>query len=192
MYWQLWWSLYCHRLNSSITHVRKQLQSLWRPKVVNLLFEDLLVISNGENQTPKEKEDKGLTTEEPIPLFEFERTWQSFKENSLELISGAQINVWGIFKTPHTLARMHGTRKSNWNFHQNYAAQICLLGTLTQTKYSLAQAISMYTAPMLFEVILGWKFTPKLLDHALWAWSRSWTREHQWKHSNHSTSLPLK
>lgn len=47
------------RLNSSITHVRKQLQSLWRPKVVNLLFEDLLVISNGENQAPKEKEDKG-------------------------------------------------------------------------------------------------------------------------------------
>lgn len=41
---------------------------------MNLLFEDLLVISNGENQAPKEKEDKGLTTEKPIPLFEFERT----------------------------------------------------------------------------------------------------------------------
>ncbi|KAL9980647.1 hypothetical protein ACROYT_G009257 [Oculina patagonica] len=47
------------RLNNSIPHVRKQLQSLWRRKVVNLLFEDLLILSESENNETKNKEEKG-------------------------------------------------------------------------------------------------------------------------------------
>lgn len=47
------------RLSSSISHVRKQLQSLWRRKVVNLLFEDLLLLSQHEDEDPRAKEDKG-------------------------------------------------------------------------------------------------------------------------------------
>ena len=47
------------RLNNSIPHVRKQLQSLWRRKIVNLLFEDLLIISESENNELKNKDDKG-------------------------------------------------------------------------------------------------------------------------------------
>ncbi|XP_020631796.1 ubiquitin-protein ligase E3B-like isoform X1 [Orbicella faveolata] len=47
------------RLNNSIPHVRKQLQSLWRRKAVNLLFEDLLIISESENSELKNKDDKG-------------------------------------------------------------------------------------------------------------------------------------
>ena len=49
-----------HRLNSSISHVRQQLQSLWSRKVVNLLFEDLMVMTETENQEAKNREDKGL------------------------------------------------------------------------------------------------------------------------------------
>ena len=49
------------RLNNSIPHVRKQLQSLWRRKIVNLLFEDLLIISESENNELKNKDDKGLS-----------------------------------------------------------------------------------------------------------------------------------
>lgn len=49
------------RMNNSIPHVRKQLQSLWRRKVVNLLFEDLLIISESENNDLKNKDDKGLS-----------------------------------------------------------------------------------------------------------------------------------
>ena len=49
-----------HRLNSSISHVRQQLQSLWSRKVVNLLFEDLMVMTETENQGAKNREDKGL------------------------------------------------------------------------------------------------------------------------------------
>ena len=48
------------RLNSSISHVRQQLQSLWSRKVVNLLFEDLMVMAETENQEAKNREDKGL------------------------------------------------------------------------------------------------------------------------------------
>lgn len=48
------------RLNSSISHVRQQLQSLWSRKVVNLLFEDLMVMTETENQEAKNREDKGL------------------------------------------------------------------------------------------------------------------------------------
>ena len=48
-------------MNNSIPHVRKQLQSLWRRKVVNLLFEDLLIISETENNELKNKDDKGLS-----------------------------------------------------------------------------------------------------------------------------------
>ena len=47
------------RLNNSIPHVRKQLQSLWRRKIANLLFEDLLIISESENNELKNKDDKG-------------------------------------------------------------------------------------------------------------------------------------
>lgn len=47
------------RLNSSISHVRQQLQSLWSRKVVNLLFEDLMVMTETENQEAKNREDKG-------------------------------------------------------------------------------------------------------------------------------------
>ncbi|PFX16681.1 Ubiquitin-protein ligase E3B [Stylophora pistillata] len=47
-------------LNISIPHIRKQLQSLWRQKVVNLLFEDLLVIGEGESSEGKSKDDKGI------------------------------------------------------------------------------------------------------------------------------------
>ena len=49
-----------HRLNSSICHVRQQLKSLWSRKVVNLLFEDLMVMTETENQETKNREDKGL------------------------------------------------------------------------------------------------------------------------------------
>ena len=48
------------RLNSSISHVRQQLQSLLSRKVVNLLFEDLMVMTETENQEAKNREDKGL------------------------------------------------------------------------------------------------------------------------------------
>lgn len=47
------------QLNNSIPHIRKQLQSLWSQKVVNLLFEALLVISEGESNEVKSKDDKG-------------------------------------------------------------------------------------------------------------------------------------
>lgn len=47
------------RLNTSISHVRMQLQSLWKRKVVNLLFEDLLILSQVDDKDSKTKEDKG-------------------------------------------------------------------------------------------------------------------------------------
>ena len=58
-----WKYVFFVRLSSSISHVRKQLQSLWRRKVVNLLFEDLLLLSQQEDEDPRAKEDKGWTTE---------------------------------------------------------------------------------------------------------------------------------
>ena len=49
------------RLSISISHVREQLQSLWKRKVVDLLFEDLLLLSQQDDEDPRAKEDKGWT-----------------------------------------------------------------------------------------------------------------------------------